>query len=111
MASGPAVAKLQLAPEIDIAGPPLRGGTEFSSPYSKKDLRTAYKTILTPKCIHFIAEVAAQFSNETDALYRRREHTALKLNSGEVPAYLPETKSIRESEWKVIFQMKKKNVF
>jgi malate synthase len=61
----------------------------------------SYAAILTPEALEFIEALERRFDP------RRRELLALRIerqhqfDAGEMPHFLPETKAIREAEWKV----------
>lgn len=64
-------------------------------------LNADYKTILTDDAIAFLTELNDRFeSRRQELLSRRRERQEL-IDGGELPSFLPETRDIREAEWKV----------
>ncbi|HEY3359522.1 MAG TPA: malate synthase A [Polyangia bacterium] len=64
-------------------------------------LRPAYSEILTPEARHFVAELARRFTERVDALLARRQKVQAAYDAGQKPDFLPETASIRASEWTV----------
>jgi malate synthase len=57
--------------------------------------------ILTPEALEFVAKLARKFTAERDALLVRRQDRQRELDEGKTLDFLPETKEIRESDWKV----------
>jgi len=57
--------------------------------------------ILTPEALAFVASLAEQFEAKRQALLAERKKFDAKLDKGELPDFLPETASIRESEWQI----------
>ena len=59
-----------------------------------------YKTILTPEAIEFLVQLHRRFDNTRQDLLKRRKRVAEQIQQGVYPTFLPETKGIRESDWK-----------
>jgi malate synthase len=59
------------------------------------------EAILTPAAVEFVGELARRFGPEVEALLARREARQARLDAGERPNFLPETRSIRESDWRI----------
>ncbi|MGB1539568.1 MAG: malate synthase A, partial [Rickettsiales bacterium] len=57
--------------------------------------------ILTHDALAFVAELARRYTSKRDALLELRKERQKKLDAGELLDFLPETKSIREGDWKV----------
>jgi len=57
--------------------------------------------ILSPDALEFVAALAERFGPRVAALLKAREERQKRLDAGELPDFLPETKSIRESAWTV----------
>jgi len=57
--------------------------------------------ILTPDAVAFVNEMARRFGPAVNALLARREQRQAELDAGALPDFLPETRAIRESDWKV----------
>jgi len=57
--------------------------------------------ILTPAAVEFVVELARRFGPRVAELLARREARQAELDAGRRPDFLPETRSIRESDWKV----------
>lgn len=60
-----------------------------------------YQAILTPDVLRFIAELASRFSDRRDELLEKRVIRQQQIDAGELPDFLPETKGIREADWRV----------
>lgn len=59
------------------------------------------ETVFTQEALAFVAELARKFSARRDELLAARAKITEKLNNGELLDFLPETKDIRLSEWKI----------
>ena len=64
-------------------------------------VRSELQPILSPEALEFIAELSERFSPRVAELLKAREARQKRLDAGELPDFLPETKHIRESDWKV----------
>jgi malate synthase len=60
-----------------------------------------YKRVLTPEAAAFVATLHRHFEDERQRLLSRRAARIKLFAKGELPDFLPETKSIREGAWKV----------
>ncbi|HEY6823465.1 MAG TPA: malate synthase A [Steroidobacteraceae bacterium] len=78
------------AQDIRVAG---RGSAEFSQ-------------ILSEPALDFIAKLHRQFEPRRQELLARRAARQKEFDAGKRPDFLAETKSIRESEWRVASQPK-----
>ncbi|MBX9599399.1 MAG: malate synthase A [Bryobacteraceae bacterium] len=58
-------------------------------------------TVLTPEAVRFVEALARNFEERRRDLLRKRVERQARVNAGELPDFLPETASIRESEWTV----------
>lgn len=61
----------------------------------------AYEQILTPQAITFVAKLARKFETRRRELMALRVKRQAEFDIGKLPDFLPETRSIRESEWSV----------
>ncbi|HWY06761.1 MAG TPA: malate synthase A [Candidatus Acidoferrales bacterium] len=61
----------------------------------------AQERVLTPAALEFIVELQRRFNPRRVELLAARVERQERLDAGEKPDFLPETKSIRESEWTV----------
>ncbi len=71
-------------------------GLEVQAPVS-----AAFSEVLTPEALGFLAALARAFEPRRRELLARREHVKAKLDAGWMPDFLPETREIRETDWKV----------
>jgi malate synthase len=65
------------------------------------EMRLGYERILTPAAIAFVAALERQFGAERRRLLDRRAEIQRRLDAGWKPDFLPETKAIREADWRV----------
>ena len=65
------------------------------------DINEAYKTILTPEALSFVATLARQFEIRRRELMDHRKTVQVEIDNGRFPDFLSETKSIRNSDWSV----------
>src|SRR6186997_723655 len=61
----------------------------------------AYARVLTPQALEFFALLQRRFGARRKQLLDRRRDVQKRLDAGEKPRFLEETRSIRESAWKV----------
>ncbi len=57
--------------------------------------------ILTPEALRFVTLLQREFNPRREELLRKREERKERLDAGELPDFLPDTKQIRESDWTV----------
>ena len=57
--------------------------------------------VLTPEAANFVAMLEREFGARRRELLAKRQERKLRLDAGELPDFLPETREIRESEWTV----------
>ena len=60
-----------------------------------------YAEVLTPEAMGFLVKLQRTFNARRVALLAARAARQLRLDAGEKPDFLEETRAIRESEWKV----------
>ncbi|HEX9048893.1 MAG TPA: malate synthase A [Verrucomicrobiae bacterium] len=58
--------------------------------------------ILCPKSLQFFATLQREFNPRRLELLRQRQRRKAAIDAGELPGFLPETRSIRESDWHVL---------
>jgi malate synthase len=63
------------------------------------DVPADYAAILTPPALDFVAGLAKAFQPRRAELLARRSERQAELDQGVKPDFLPETRSIRESDW------------
>jgi malate synthase len=71
-------------------------GVEFRAPVTER-----YAEILTPEAVAFVVGLQRAFNGRRKELLAARVARQARLDAGEKPDFLPETKNIRESEWTV----------
>lgn len=67
----------------------------------KGKLSEDYKKILSDDALKFILKLESTFRNRRKELLERRVEIQIKIDSGILPDFPEETKTIRESDWKV----------
>jgi malate synthase len=60
-----------------------------------------YERVLTAEAIQFVVKLVRTFGGQREALLARRQERQAAFMRGERPHFLPETKAIREGDWKV----------
>ena len=60
------------------------------------------KEILSSEALEFLAELHREFNPRRLELLRQRKLRQDRIDRGETPHFLPETASVRESDWKVL---------
>ncbi len=60
-----------------------------------------YRNVLTTDAIAFLASLHRQFNARRLELLQRRVSRQAELDGGKLPDFLPETRHVRESDWKV----------
>ena len=76
----------------------------LDTPAGLKILGTDYpgiEKILTKECLTLIAELEREFKRERLGVLQERLRKQFDLDNGSLPDFLEETKSIRESDWKI----------
>jgi malate synthase len=76
--------------------PTLSPGVLLRGPWSPD-----YAPVLTPEAIAFVAKLTRTFGERREALLARRRERQAAFNRGHRPHFLPETKAIRDGDWKV----------
>jgi malate synthase len=57
--------------------------------------------VLTREALEFVASLQREFGGRRLELLRLRDERQARLDAGESPEFLPDTRSVRESEWRV----------
>ncbi|KVQ74019.1 malate synthase A [Burkholderia multivorans] len=65
------------------------------------EIKPGYEAILTPDALELVASLHRAFEPRRQALLQARVERTKRLDAGERPDFLPETKAIREGDWKV----------
>ncbi len=71
-------------------------GVQISAPISSN-----FAEILTPEAVAFVVDLAREFEAVRKNLLDRRVKVQQRIDTGELPDFLPETKEIREGDWKI----------
>jgi len=71
-------------------------GVEFLAPISE-----SYAEILTPEAVAFVIDLQRNFNARRKALLDARHQRQKRLDAGEKPNFLAETKAVREGAWTV----------
>ena len=67
----------------------------------KAEILPAYEDILTPEALALVAKLHRAFQPRRKELLAARVERAKRLDAGERPDFLAETKAVREGDWKV----------
>ncbi len=65
------------------------------------EIRPGFETILTRDALELVAKLHRTFEPRRQALLQARVERARRLDAGERPDFLRETKSVREGDWKI----------
>lgn len=60
-----------------------------------------FAKILTPDALAFVAKLHRTFESRRQQLLAARVQRQQRIDAGEMPDFLPETRSIREGDWKI----------
>ncbi len=74
---------------------PLPSGVEVLG-----EITPAFSEILTPEALAFVAKLQRQFGTRRKQCLEHRQERQTRLHQGEGLDFLPETKQIREGDWK-----------
>ncbi len=75
--------------------------TSDTSTELRGESRPEWNEILTPDALQFVAFLQREFGVRREQLLARREERKKRLDAGEWPDFLPETRPIREGDWTV----------
>jgi malate synthase len=67
----------------------------------RASLESGFETILTPAAMHFVAGLHRRFNDRRLSLLQKRDERQLRIDKGELPDFLSETRAIREADWRV----------
>ncbi len=82
---------------MTTASPPLAGG----SVAVRAPRPAAYDEVLTPEALALVATLHRAFEPRRRELLARRAEVQARLDAGWLPDFLPETRDVREGDWKV----------
>ncbi|CCQ92898.1 malate synthase A [[Clostridium] ultunense Esp] len=71
-------------------------GIEVKGPYDP-----GFSEILTEEALSFVEELVRRFRPRRDELLALRQKRQTEIDQGKMPDFLPETKEIREGDWKI----------
>ncbi|HEX6833239.1 MAG TPA: malate synthase A [Rudaea sp.] len=74
----------------------LPAGVEIAAP-----MHPRFDEILTPDALAFMAKLHRAFEPRRQELLRARIERQQRIDSGEMPDFLPETKAVRDGDWKI----------
>ncbi|MGI4954253.1 MAG: malate synthase A, partial [Janthinobacterium lividum] len=74
----------------------IPAGMQINAP-----LLPGFESILTPEALVLVAKLHRAFEPRRQELLAARVERARRLDAGERPDFLPETKTIREGDWKI----------
>jgi malate synthase len=67
----------------------------------KGEMKPGFEEVLTPKALQFLEQLERRFGEKRKQLLQNREKKQQSINEGKLPDFLPETESIRQSDWKI----------
>ncbi len=67
----------------------------------KAEITPAFAEILTPEALSLVAKLHRSFESRRQELLAKRVERVKRLDAGERPDFLPETRSVRESSWTI----------
>ena len=79
-----------------MGGLEVAAGVELRAPVEGRDAE-----ILSADALAFVAELHRRFDGTRRELLAARVERQARIDAGELPDFLPETREIRESEWRV----------
>ena len=71
-------------------------GIEVTGP-----LAPGFETVLTPEALNFVGSLHRLFNNSRLELLKKRQKRQEEIDNGALPDFLEQTRSIRESDWKI----------
>ncbi len=74
----------------------LPAGIQINAPITAE-----YAKILTPEAMALVAKLHRAFEPRRQELLKARVARQARIDAGEMPDFLPETKSIRDGDWKI----------
>lgn len=72
------------------------GGLEVTG-----ELKPGYTDILNHDALHFVGNLVRTFAGQLDTLQALRNEKQAKWDAGALPDFLPETRTIRDGDWKI----------
>src|SRR5215218_3647512 len=71
-------------------------GIEFTA-----EVPDEFAEILAPEAVAFVAKLSREYRGRVEDLLTRRAERQERISAGEMPDFLPETREIREGDWKI----------
>jgi malate synthase len=71
-------------------------GIEFTA-----EIPEEFEEILTPEAVVFVAKLSREYRGRVVELLGKRAERQERINAGEMPDFLPETRDVREGDWKI----------
>ena len=65
------------------------------------EMRPAYKKILTPAALEFVAKLVRKHRKRRNELLELRKERQVAIDAGKLPKFLAETKDIRNGDWQI----------
>lgn len=65
------------------------------------EITPEFATVLTPEALALVDKLHRAFEPRRQELLKMRQERVKRLDAGEIPDFLPETKSVREGDWKI----------
>jgi malate synthase len=79
-----------------VRGTEVAAGVELRAPLTGRD-----EEILSADALAFVADLHRRFDSTRRELLAAREERQARLDAGELPDFLPETREVREGDWQV----------
>ena len=74
----------------------LPAGMQINAP-----IQPGYETILTADALALVAKLHRAFEGRRQELLQARVARQARIDAGEMPDFLPETKHIRDGDWRI----------
>jgi malate synthase len=71
-------------------------GVEFTAPIPDE-----FAEILTSEAVSFVAKLSREFGGRVEEILQKRAERQERIDAGEMPDFLSETREIREGDWKI----------
>jgi malate synthase len=71
-------------------------GVEFTA-----EIPEEFEQILTPEAVAFVAKLSREYRGRVVELLDKRAERQERISAGEMPDFLPETRDVREGDWKI----------
>ncbi len=79
-----------------MRGTEVAAGVELRAPIAGRD-----EEVLSPDALAFVAELHRRFDTTRRELLAARVERQARIDAGELPDFLPETREVREGDWRV----------